>query len=129
MDPKYFYAYIVSVFIFFILYSIIKCVYKINIFDEFLYTDKQNISIKSYVVYYLSHFVIYFVFGLIFSFDIIGSMAIKTILLEFLLVLIKNCSFTKLNNIESAMESIIVGMFSYIMGAIIINIYYNIKNK
>lgn len=123
MDPKYFYAYIVSVFIFFILYSILKCVYKIDIFDDFLYTDKTNATIPSYVIYYLSHFVLYFVFGLIFSFDILGTMAIKTVIIEILLVLIKNCSITKIDHIESAMESIVIGMLSYIMGAVVSSFY------
>jgi len=71
-------------------------------------------------MYYLSHFIFYFAFGLLFSFDIFTEMIIKTVALEVFLVMSKNCSFTSLNGMDSAATSIAVGMTSYILGALLI---------
>lgn len=129
MNTIYFYIYLLSVFIFFIIYGTLKCVYKIDAFDSFLYKDKLNSSAISYIIYYLTHFVAYFIFGLLFSFDILISMTIKTILVEIILIFIKDCSTNNIDQIEYALESATVGMISYILGAIIITFYNIRKNK
>jgi hypothetical protein len=129
MNTIYFYIYLLSVFVFFLIYSTIKCVYKIDIFDTFLYKDKLNSSTLSYIIYYITHFILYFIFGLLFSFDILVSMTLKTIIVEYILIIIKDCTLNNTNNdnIENALESIIVGMLSYIIGCIVITIYNNMK--
>jgi hypothetical protein len=128
MDPKYFYMYILAVSLSFVAFTFIKCYYKIDAFDSFFYTsDTMDTSIYSYTIYYLSHFVFYFVFGLLFSFEILVPMVFKTIGLEFALIVIKNC-FTSIEGVESAITSIIVGLLSYIMGCVFYNIYYGTKN-
>jgi hypothetical protein len=109
------------------MFSIIKCYYKIDAFDQFFYTSEDmDTSIYSYAIYYLSHFVFYFIFGLLFSFDILVPMVLKTIGLEFALIVIKNC-FTSINGVESAITSTVVGIISYIMGCVILNIYLGNK--
>lgn len=132
MQRYWFYLYILSIILFFSVYGVLKCGYNISTLDFILFTDHTNNNVLNTIMYYLSHFIFYFAFGLLFSFDIFTEMIIKTVALEVFLVMSKNCSFTSLNGMDSAATSIAVGMTSYILGALVITAirkYWWNKNK
>ena len=123
MDSVYFYLYIIFVAISLISFSILKCVYKVNAFDTLIYTDPNDASIMSRTIYYISHIVFYGLFGVLFGFEILPEFIIKTIIIEFVLIGIKNCNIFQITDIESAILSIFVGIISYITGALIVIMY------
>jgi hypothetical protein len=77
----------------------------------------------SRTIYYISHVLFYGLFGILFGFDILPEFIIKTILIEFVLIGIKNCNIFEITDIESALLSIFIGIISYITGALIVIMY------
>lgn len=131
MNRYYFYIYLVSIVIFFAIYAVLKCGYKINTFDFLLFHDETNKGLLNTIMYLLFHFIFYFGFGILFGFEILYEMVLKTIMMEVLLVMSKNCSFTNFEGMESAVKSIIIGLLSYFIGAIVLvgirRYWYKIK--
>lgn len=123
MDAIYFYLYVIFVVISLISFYVLKCIYKINAFDTLIYTDPNDKSIMSRTIYYISHVLFYGLFGILFGFDILPEFIIKTILIEFVLIGIKNCNIFEITDIESALLSIFIGIISYITGALIVIMY------
>jgi hypothetical protein len=127
MDSTYFYLYLILVAISIVTFAILKCIYKINMFDPLIYKDPNDRSIISKITYYLSHIIFYGLFGILFGFSILPEMIIKTIIIEFILIGIKNCNIFDISDIESAILSIFVGIISYIMGALILVVFLQKK--
>jgi hypothetical protein len=99
-----------------ILFIILKCHYKITYFDKYLYLSKDiEKKYKNLFDYIGFHVILYFILGLIFQFDNLLIIIIKTIFIEFAFVFIENCTIAKMNY-ETAILSIIIGMTSYIIG-------------
>lgn len=127
MEPFYFYIYVLTVITSLIIFAILKCMYKINYFDSLMYHDERDDSFIGKLIFYLTHFVFYFMFGILFTFTILPEMILKTIFIEFLLIIIKNCNVFVITDIESALLSIIVGILSYICGGLVQAIFLEKK--
>lgn len=114
-----FYIYVTVALLSIIIYGILKCRYNIHIFDKYLYIDQNSkMTISDMVKYFLSHFVVYFVFGFIFGLNTIYSMFLKTIVLEMLLIVIKECDVNDISQWDSAILSIFIGMLSFYLGGV-----------
>lgn len=124
MDKIYFYIYVIFLILSLTSYTILKCIYKINSFDVLIYADNYDDSLVSKATYFLSHFVFYAIFGVLFGLDILPEMIIKTIIIEFILIIIKNCNVFYIKDVSSAILSIFVGILSYMFGALIIKIFF-----
>ncbi len=120
------YLYISILFIF--CFGIAKCMFNITYFDNYLYTDKEKDK-NELIKFYITHIIIYFLFGLIFSLAVWKEMIFKTLFVEFSLIAIKDCNFTKITGIESALISIGVGYASYIIGGIVLHYLYKLYKK
>lgn len=127
MDTIYFYLYLVFLVLSIASYAVLKCMYKINTFDVLMYSDSNDTSISSKLIYFISHFIFYGTFGLLFGFEILPAMICKTIVIEFTLILIKNCNLFDIQDIESAILSIFTGIISYIVGALVLTIFLQKK--
>lgn len=94
---------------------ILKCGFNNNFFDQFIYLDaKENIY-----KYVLTHIIIYIVTGIIFGNERIFFTLLKTMFVETLLVVMKNCNIYKIDKLQSAVVSTIIGMISYYIGGMI----------
>ena len=127
MDKIYFYLYIIFLILSLTSYTVLKCIYKINSLDSLIYSDSNDTSLLSKMQYFLSHFVFYAIFGILFGLDILPEMIIKTIVIEFILILIKNCNLFDLKDVSSGILSIFVGILSYMFGALILKIFLEKK--
>lgn len=119
MDTIFFYLYILSLILSLVSFIVIKCVFKINYLDKFVYEDTEDTSINAQIMFYLSHFIFYVPFGLIFSFDIFPEMILKIVFFEFSLAAIKNCDPYNIDNMDFAILCSVVDIISYIIGALI----------
>ena len=125
-----FYIYITLVFVSVVAFALIKCKYNINSFDQYLYIEhNENTTPMDWVKFVLTHFIVQFVFGFVFTLDTFYEMFAKTILLEIALVQIKNCSVTQLGDMNSAFLSIIVGMVSFYIGGYVQALIFPNKSK
>lgn len=125
-----FYIYITLVFVSVVAFALIKCKYNINSFDQYLYIEhNENTTPMDWVKFVLTHFIVQFVFGFVFTLDTFYEMFAKTILLEIALVQIKDCSVTQLGDMNSAFLSIIVGMVSFYIGGYVRSLIFPNKSK
>ena len=125
-----FYIYITLVFVSVVAFAFIKCKYNINSFDQYLYIEhNENTTPMDWVKFVLTHFIVQFVFGFVFTLDTFYEMFAKTILLEIALVQIKDCSVTQLGDMNSAFLSIIVGMVSFYIGGYVRSLIFPNKSK
>lgn len=110
---------------------IIKCKYNYNYFDKFLFIKNINdlFSITS-IYYYISHVIIYFIYGILFGIRNIGLISTKIIIYEILLQYIKFCKFNdklvEINNLYLVLITIIISILSYYIGTLISNLFYNV---
>jgi hypothetical protein len=129
MDSKsIFWIYLYIVFFSLVSFVILKCYAGVTAFDKYLYTDENEPT--DYMTYIFSHVITYLIFGLVFGLDIYKEMIFKTILVESVLLSVHNCDIRKITNIDSGIKSIIIGIISYFIGAIMNSlIFYNYENK
>lgn len=113
---KLFWIYLYISIIVIVFFAIAKCYFGISYFDKYLYTDITKDSKKLSFNFLLSHIVIYFIFGIIFTFSVYKEMLLKTIVFEILLIIIKDCNIYKISNFNSVFITIIVGYMSYLVG-------------
>lgn len=106
-------------------HMILKCVYNNNSLDQFVYLDDKGNIYK----YIFTHVVTYFIAGVIFGNERIIPALLKTIFVETLLVAMKNCSIHKIENISSAVVSIVIGMISYYIGGAVNPYVFGTKNN
>lgn len=105
------------------IHFILKCVFNNHFFDQFIYLDEKE-NIYKYV---LTHIVAYIVTGFIFGNEKLGWTLLKTIFVETLLVVMKNCNIYKIDSMESAVTSTIIGMISFYIGGTMKNIVFPSK--
>lgn len=129
------YTYILLSFISLLILYILKCKYNIDFFDKFLFInydeiDHNNIEIYTY---YITHFIVFFVYGILFGINNYRIMILKIIIYEFLLYLVKFCDLRNID-IKSKkfkyilygyISSVIISIFSYYLGTLISNYIYN----
>lgn len=129
------YTYILLSFISLLILYILKCKYNIDFFDKFLFInydeiDPNNIEIYTY---YITHFIIFFVYGILFGIKNYPIMILKIIIYEFLLYLVKFCDLRNIDIkskkfkyiIYGYISSVIISIFSYYLGTLISNYIYN----
>tara|TARA_B100001540_G_scaffold69824_1_gene62922 strand:- start:15595 stop:16068 length:474 start_codon:yes stop_codon:yes gene_type:complete len=129
------YTYILLSFISLLILYILKCKYNIDFFDKFLFInydkiDPNNIEIYTY---YITHFIIFFVYGILFGIKNYPIMIFKIIIYEFLLYLVKFCDLRNIDIkskkfkyiIYGYISSVIISIFSYYLGTLISNYIYN----
>ena len=107
-----------------ILFIVLKCHFKITIFDKFLYIPKESQETNNLMYYILFHVIFYFVLGLIFKHDDLWIQILQTIFVEFALLYGENCTIQNANY-QSAIISIFVGMISYILGGWFMKILFS----
>lgn len=112
------------------IYVLIKCKYNITMFDKFIYIEDKN-DLLSKFMYYMSHFIYYYIIGVIFSFDVTYLMLIKIILTELIFISVKDCDIMTIkNNYKLLMKSIILSFISFILGCLLREfINYMMANK
>lgn len=93
---------------------ILKCKFNNHFLDQFVYLDDKG-NIYKYIFF---HVITYFITGVLFGNQIFIPALVKTIIVESLLVAMKNCSIHKIDNIYSAAVSIVIGMISYSIGGL-----------
>jgi hypothetical protein len=119
---KIFWLYLYFIFFSLALFVFLKCYAGVTFFDKYLYTNENEPT--DYMSYIASHVVTYYIFGIIFGLDIYKEMIFKTILVEFTLLSVHNCNIKKITNIDSAINSIIIGIISYFIGAFSNNLIF-----
>ena len=109
-----------------ILFLVMKCYFKITVFDQFLYLsdekendNNQNNKTEKLLYFIGFHVIFYFVLGLIFQYNDLWMQIIQTIFIEFALVIGQHCTVENINY-QSAILSIVIGMSSYIAGGFVI---------
>jgi len=114
---KFYYIYFFLAIFCSILFVIFKCIFNIKIFDEFLYLDDQN---KNYIAFISFHLILNFILGLIFGFDVYFEILLKIIIIEILLLFVKDCNYKAIfMHMDVTIIAIFIGCFSYILGALI----------
>ena len=119
MDIIYFYLYITVIILMLITFTVIRCVYKIKYFDKYIFEDIIDTSIPTQLTFYLSHFIFYIPFGILYSFDILPIIMFKIIIYNFILQSIENCNIYSVDNIDTTILCSIVDILGYIFGAMI----------
>lgn len=109
---------------------IIKCKFNNNFFDKFLFINNINdISFLKNYYYYISHVFICCIYGILFGIRNIGLISTKIIMYEILLQYIKYCKLNnkliEINNLYLVLITIIISIFSYYIGTLISNKFYN----
>ena len=109
---------------------IIKCKYKIYYFDNFLFINNINdITFITNFYYYLSHALVYCIYGILFGIRNIELISMKIIVYEILLQYIKYCKLNnkiiEINNLYLVLITIILSICTYYIGTIISNNFYN----
>lgn len=109
---------------------IVKCKFNNNFFDKFLFINKINdISFFTNFYYYISHVFICSIYGILFGVRNIGLISTKIIMYEILLQYIKYCKINnkliEINNLYLVLITIIISIFSYYIGTLVSNKFYN----
>jgi|TARA_Y100000389_G_scaffold202355_1_gene247380 hypothetical protein len=129
------YTYILLSFISLLILYILKCKYNIDFFDKFLFINYDEIDYNNIEIYtyYITHFIVFFVYGILFGINNYRIMILKIIIYEFLLYLVKFCDLRNID-IKSKkfkyilygyISSVIISIFSYYLGTLISNYIYN----
>tara|TARA_B000000475_G_C15956267_1_gene430916 strand:+ start:298 stop:771 length:474 start_codon:yes stop_codon:yes gene_type:complete len=129
------YTYILISFLSLLILYILKCKYNIDFFDKFLFINYDKIDPKNIEIYtyYITHFIIFFVYGILFGIKNYPIMIFKIIIYEFLLYLVKFCDIRNVDIkdekfkyiIYGYISSVIISLFSYYLGTLISNYIYN----
>lgn len=133
------YIYIFGSFLSLGITYILKCNFDINILNTILYVDYEKYKTNEIIIYYLSHFILFFIYGILFGIRNIQIIMIKIIVYEILLIFIKYCDIKdtnilfkdpinnkKLHNlIFSVLNSIIISIISYYIGTLLSDKFYN----
>ena len=129
------YTYILTSFLSLLILYILKCKYNIDFFDKFLFINYDKIDPKNIEIYtyYITHFIIFFVYGILFGIKNYPIMIFKIIIYKFLLYLIKYCDIRNVDIkdekfkyiIYGYISSVIISLFSYYLGTLISNYIYN----
>lgn len=109
---------------------IVKCKYNNVFFDKYLFIKNINdITLITNLYYYISHITICFIYGILFGIRNIYLISTKIIIYEIILQYIKYCKFNdkliKINNLYLVLITIIISIFSYYIGTLISNRFYN----
>lgn len=133
------YLYIFGSFLSLGITYILKCNLNINTLNTVLYVDYETYTIDQITIYYLSHFILFFIYGILFGIKNIVIIIIKIIIYEILLIFIKYCDIKNSNNIFkdplnnkklhnlifSVLNSIIISIISYYIGTKFSDMFYN----
>jgi len=119
---RFYYIYIILAILFSIIFVTIKCIFHIKIFDQFLYMDEKN---NNYTLFVLFHLILNFLLGLIFGFDVYFEILLKIIIIEIILLFVKDCDYKSIfSHIDVTIIAIFIGCFSYLLGALIRSIIF-----
>lgn len=118
-----------SFFTLLVLY-ILRCNYDIFYLDKFMFIKNiDDISFKSNISYYLSHIIIYYIYGILFGIRNIKLIMFKIILFETLLYVIKSCDIKnyKLNEniVYLILYTIFINILFYYLGTLVSDRFYN----
>jgi hypothetical protein len=114
---KFYYVYILLAILFSILFLIIKCIFHIKIFDEFLYIDDNN---NNYIAFVSFHLILNYILGLIFGLDVYFEILLKIIIIEIILLFMKDCDYKSIfEHMDITIIAIFIGCFSYLFGALV----------
>lgn len=132
------YLYIFGSFLSLGITYVLKCNLNINTLNTILYVDYETYTRKQIIIYYLSHFILFFIYGILFGIKNIVIIIIKILIYEILLIFIKYCDIKdisifkdplnnkKLHNlIFSVLNSIILSIISYYIGTQLSDMFYN----
>ena len=101
----------------YILFLIIKCIFHIKIFDEFLYIDDNN---NNYIAFVSFHLILNYILGLIFGLDVYFEILLKIIIIEIILLFMKDCDYKSIfEHMDITIIAIFIGCFSYLFGALV----------
>lgn len=120
---------IASFFTLLVLY-ILRCNYNIFYLDKFMFIKNiDDISFINNINYYLSHIIIFYIYGILFGIRNIKLIVFKIILFETLLYVIKSCDLNnnKLNkNIFYIVSyTIFINILFYYLGTLVSDRFYN----
>lgn len=118
-----------SFFTLLVLY-ILRCNYNIFYLDKFMFIKNiDDISFKNNINYYLSHIIIFYIYGILFGIRNIKLIVFKIILFETLLYVIKLCNIKnyKLNEniVYLVLYTIFINILFYYLGTLVSDKFYN----
>jgi hypothetical protein len=118
-----------SFFTLLVLY-ILRCNYNIFYLDKFMFIKNiDDISFKNNINYYLSHTIIFYIYGILFGIRNIKLIVFKIILFEILLYIIKSCDIKnyKLNEniVYLVLYTIFLNILFYYLGTLVSDRFYN----
>lgn len=118
-----------SFFTLLVLY-ILRCNYNIFYLDKFMFIKNINdISFNNNINYYLSHTIIFYIYGILFGIRNIKLIVFKIILFEILLYIIKSCDIEnyKLNEniVYLVLYTISLNILFYYLGTLVSDRFYN----
>lgn len=117
MNTIFFYTYLLLTATSFILFTIARCVGKINTFDPLFYPNENN-TILDNKLFLASHFSVNFLLGLLFGFDVIYVMMIKIIAFESYLYFTEYCDIFKVAPFSTLIITCTISIISYLLGAV-----------
>lgn len=118
-----------SFFTLLVLY-ILRCNYNIFYLDKFMFIKNiDDISFNNNINYYLSHTIIFYIYGILFGIRNIKLIVFKIILFEILLYIIKSCDIEnyKLNEniVYLVLYTIFLNILFYYLGTLVSDRFYN----
>ena len=118
-----------SFFTLLVLY-ILRCNYNIFYLDKFMFIKNiDDISFNNNINYYLSHTIIFYIYGILFGIRNIKLIVFKIILFEILLYIIKSCDIEnyKLNEniVYLVLYTISLNILFYYLGTLVSDRFYN----
>lgn len=118
-----------SFFTLLVLY-ILRCNYNIFYLDKFMFIKNiDDISFNNNINYYLSHTIIFYIYGILFGIRNIKLIVFKIILFEILLYIIKSCDIKnyKLNEniVYLVLYTIFLNILFYYLGTLVSDRFYN----
>jgi hypothetical protein len=117
MNTIFFYTYLLLVATSLILFTIARCIGKINTFDPLFYPNENN-SILDNKLFLASHISVNFLLGLFFGFEVIYAMIIKIIAFESYLYFTEYCDVFKVAPFSTLIITYIISIISYVLGAV-----------
>jgi len=125
MDTRFFYIYLLLIFIITLTFTILRCVFNVHDVDLFFYPNNTN-NILENKIYLATHIIVNFLLGFIFGFDIILGMFVKIIIFEVYLHITEHCDVFYISNASNLIVIILISLVSYTFGSVLNKLISNI---
>ncbi len=128
MSPFYFYVYLLTIITLTVLFTISRCYFEINIFDNLFYPN-ENDNILENKVFLIFHISVNLLLGLLFGFDVIYGMVLKIIFFEIYLYFTQYCDIFKTAKFSHLVIIVIISLASFLVGCMLSQQFNSLISK